>query len=377
MRNSSKVFMMIFAVSALVLTGCSDADMAKLDKMASQFETMSTQFESIASNVNTIAEKASAIDTEQITESVESITESAESLADATAETVEAVNDISNDVSEVSDEEVSIEDISEVFSDTPIDILINYPSRNAKIIAEARAKYEEGMAMLQEGYDGLSSVSSEAETIKSGVRMTFDNAEKVLIGANTTAESLEILINDYSEMARDLVTICDTLGIENDNIEQLRKIAYIFEDDVKLQFVNPETIDSLEDAKAELLVALNNPENLDEVNIDSYINDVFKDLKPVADGLNDFNENVSNATKQINQASQVIIKEAKAYGIDDAGLDIIGDILKEYEDADIYLVNINGTKDVNIIFDYAKNQVKINANKYINDFKKQLEKEKE
>lgn len=374
MKNSVKFVLTSIAIGAFFLTGCSEADMATMNQMTSQFNT-------IANNVNTIAAKTSQIDTTTINKGVASIAESATEIADNTAETVEYVNEISEDINVLAGNEITREDILEAYEDTPIAAVISYPERNEKALADAKAKYNKGIEMITEGYNGLVAMPNNTKTVKGTVRDSFDYAEEIIVGANTVSEAINDLRKEYASMSNDMIEVADILGVEGDNVDALRDITALTEMDIDLFVIPEETIDQMRDAEAEILLALNKPETVDEVDVDAVIDEVFDELKPVTDNVTRINKNISVVAKLANRAAQDIIEEVEKYGTGDPTADetieYIDGILKEYEDADIYVIDIDGTGDANKLVDYVRSEVKKQVDGAKNIVKKQLESEKE
>jgi len=350
MRRISRIFMAVAITSSMFLSGCSDADMAKLNKMASQFET-------ISENVNTIAEKANEIDSEQIAESVESISESAQTISEATEETVETVSEEPADVADIDELDISLEDIMEVYGDTPAGILLELPDRNMQAIADAREQYTKGLNMLNEGYAALMAAEKSSASVKTRIRDAFDGAEEMLKGANLASDSLSVLVENYTDMASDLLKVADVVGIENDNIDALKEAVESMPKDIDFYVVPTDVIDQIEDIKAEVLVAISN-NDLSEIDVDKEIDAVFEELKPLVEGLNELNESSAVIMKEANKAAQSIIDESAKYGIKGDGLDLAKKILEVYEDEKVVVIDIETDQSIDEMFEKAQDLIK-------------------
>ena len=384
MGKRTTILLTAMSAAALTLTGCNESDMAKVNQITQQFNQMAEQFEAISENVNVIAEKAEAIDTEQINESVASITQSAEELSEMTEETVESVNDISEDVSEADVAEITEEDIAEAFEGTPIGNIMDLSGRSNQAIIDARARYEEGMAMIMEGYEGLKNIadnSSAASTAKGTIRDSFDYAVEMAEGANIVADSINILRDEYKAMGEDVVEFADAMGIENDNIDLLKEILEKIPDD-KIVAVSPEIIDKLSDAEAEMILALNNPENVDKVEIEPVVEEVFDEVEPIADQIDAYKDKSTEYYKQANKAAQKFLSDVKAAGsgdvTTDAVIDYVDDFLKAYEDLDVgSLIDDKQIDDVKDMLVQSEDQVLDSISSVKEQIKNQLKKEKE
>lgn len=374
MRNRTRYLALSLSLSTLLMSGCSSTDMDKLNHIA-------TQFESIAQNVNTIAEKSQELDTQQINESVASITESVEEMTESTSETVEIVNDVQEDLIAIGDNEITDEVIKEAYEGTPIASILDYSERGETAINDAKAKYEEGMALFIRGRDGLFSLKDANMSIKGNVNASFDYTIDMINGGNMIAEGISLLLNEYSKMGKDILNVADTLGIDTDDSDELTMLKaalYITQNETEIYFIDPKVVDSLEATRDDLISALDNPEYIDDINTDEQIDQLFDSLKVASTKLQDAEGLMSKQYQRANKAAQYVLTEVKGNGTGDkkadATIDLINETLKAFEDVEIS-IPISDYEEIEDDIDSFKDQLKDLIVKSKEDVKKELKKD--
>ena len=373
MRNRTRYLALLLSLSTLFMTGCSASDMDKLNRI-------STQFESIAKNVNTIAEKSNSLDTEQINESIASITESVEELNENTSETVEIISDVQEDLIAIGDNEITDEIIREAYEGTPIASIMDYSERGETAINDAKAKYEEGMALFIRGRDGLYSLQDANKSIKGNIESSFDYTIDMINGGNMIAEGISLLLNEYSKMGKDILNVADVIGMDtddNDELLALKAALYITQNETEIYFIDPKVIDTLENTKEEILSSLDNPEYIDEIDSDAQIDELFDSLKIASTKLQDAEELMSKQYKRANKAAQSVLTEVQDIGTGDekadATIDLINETLKAFENVEIS-IPISDYEEISDDIDSFKDQVKDVINQSKESIKKELKK---